>query len=360
MRYAGRCADPTLLRQIAAIAEPLPPIARSGPSAADVLLRGYAVRGTDGYAASVPMLNRAVSFFLHDDGDATACDQLGLAVTAAVELWDDAAVEALTARWVQLARDNGSAAALQVALFFRARFAHALGGRLGPAHAAASEAHDLAAASGTLGIVGAGTGDGELIALALAGAEAQLRASAAKVHEEAMDRRSGWLLDYAGYALGLLELGLGNYDAATHWFEPICQTDGTWSGLALTELVEAAVRAGRRDTAVRALEQLTERAGASPTPLARGLLARSRALLAGPDEAEQMYAEAIDHLVPLPHRPPRCPRAAPLRRMAAAPSPAPGGPRSAAHRPRRLRRDGPQGLRRAGRRGGARYGRALP
>jgi DNA-binding CsgD family transcriptional regulator len=111
-----------------------------------------------------------------------------------------------------------------------------------------------------------------------------------------MDRRSGWLLDYAGYALGLLELGLGNYDAAAHGFEPICQSNGTWSGPALAELVEAAVRSGRRDTAVRALEQLTERVEASPTPLARGLLARSKALLAGPDEAEQMYAEAVDHL----------------------------------------------------------------
>jgi DNA-binding CsgD family transcriptional regulator len=64
----------------------------------------------------------------------------------------------------------------------------------------------------------------------------------------------------------------------------------------LPDLVEAAVRAGEREVAVSALQQLAERASASHSELERGLLARSRALLAGDDDADRLYTEAITHL----------------------------------------------------------------
>jgi DNA-binding CsgD family transcriptional regulator len=44
------------------------------------------------------------------------------------------------------------------------------------------------------------------------------------------------------------------------------------------------------------LNRLSQRAKASGTPLALGLLARARAVLAGDLEAEQLYRESIDHL----------------------------------------------------------------
>jgi DNA-binding CsgD family transcriptional regulator len=64
----------------------------------------------------------------------------------------------------------------------------------------------------------------------------------------------------------------------------------------LPELIEAAVRAGQREDADRALEILSERAQATGTPLALGLFARSRALLADDAEADSLYQDAVLHL----------------------------------------------------------------
>ena len=65
---------------------------------------------------------------------------------------------------------------------------------------------------------------------------------------------------------------------------------------ALPEIVEAGSRSGHEHHATMALERLEERANASGTPWALGLLARSRALLSDDAEAEALYRSAIEHL----------------------------------------------------------------
>src|SRR4051794_35858994 len=61
----------------------------------------------------------------------------------------------------------------------------------------------------------------------------------------------------------------------------------------MVELIEAATRGGQQEPAANALELLSETTRPSGTPWARGIEARSRALLAEGEAAETLYREAI-------------------------------------------------------------------
>ena len=65
---------------------------------------------------------------------------------------------------------------------------------------------------------------------------------------------------------------------------------------ALPELVEAAVRCGELDLARRAFDALCEKTQASGTAWARGVEARSRALISEGDDADALYRQAISLL----------------------------------------------------------------
>ena len=148
--FAGWASSSTLLREIARTARDLPPTGDPPDSAANLLLQGYTARVTDGYAAAVPVLRRAVQAFLAEDVDPDiALRRLLLAAITAADLLDDASVERLTTSWIDRARERGALAKLAAALAFRSAFVDGPGGRLVAARAAESEAHDLAEATGT-------------------------------------------------------------------------------------------------------------------------------------------------------------------------------------------------------------------
>jgi hypothetical protein len=72
--------------------------------------------------------------------------------------------------------------------------------------------------------------------------------------------------------------GLGRYQEALAAAERVCAQDElSLYGLALVELIEAAVRSKRPELATMALERLGERTRASGTEWALGIEARSRA-----------------------------------------------------------------------------------
>jgi DNA-binding CsgD family transcriptional regulator len=99
------------------------------------------------------------------------------------------------------------------------------------------------------------------------------------------------------YAVAVLQNALGNYPAAE---EAAALASASYElmnkNLALPELVEAAVRAGRPEGAAAALQELSTRARASGTPWALGLAAHSRALMSTGPAAEEHYREAVERL----------------------------------------------------------------
>ena len=245
----------------------------------------------------MPLLRRAIAMLRADDlSPAEGLRRLGLGCIAAAELFDDQAQHALAIRWVQLARDHGALTALPVALNNQGAFVEVAAGRFDAARACFAEASEISAATGNPGVVGT-AGVAEAYELAWRGREADARRVAAAVAREATGAGRGAQSIWVQYCLAVLELGLGNYQAALQCALGVFQDDAPFFGAhVLPDLVEAAARCGETGLAEAALGRLAERAAAAGTPLALGLLARSRALLAGDADAEPLYAEAIGHL----------------------------------------------------------------
>jgi ATP/maltotriose-dependent transcriptional regulator MalT len=109
----------------------------------------------------------------------------------------------------------------------------------------------------------------------------------------------------ASWSAAVLRNGLGRYAEALAAAEPA--TEETYSPLStqliLPELIEAAVRTGRADLAGEALGRLSAMTAIEGSDWAKGLEARSRALVSEGREAEPCYAEAIERLGRTPLRP---------------------------------------------------------
>ena len=101
------------------------------------------------------------------------------------------------------------------------------------------------------------------------------------------------------WATAMLCNALGRYDDAFAAATEGATGGETWyAALAVVELIEAASRTGRPEQAADAVESLSESTRASDTPWARGVEARSRALLAEGETAESLYRDAIEWLEP--------------------------------------------------------------
>jgi DNA-binding CsgD family transcriptional regulator len=270
--------------------------ARSSPQperAADLLLDGWLLLITEGYAAGVPMLQRALSAFR--GADVTTDEEirwLGIACKIAVNLWDDESRDLLTCRHVQLARDAGALAVLPAALTARVGV-HVTAGELGAAAALLEEAEAITAATGSQRV--------SYPALGLAawrGREAEASKLFVTTAKEVVARGEGVGLTAIQWASAVLYNGLGRYDDALAAAQrAAAHPEDLWfSTFALVELIEAAARSGRPERGADALRRISEMTRASGTQWALGIEARSRALLSDGDAADELYREAIDRL----------------------------------------------------------------
>lgn len=291
--FAGRLAQGSGLLEIAAAARaaPRPP---APCRAADLLLDALAVLFTENATAAAPAMRRALHAFLSED--VSAEDELRwlwLAFITAMARWDDEAGRSLTDRHVRLARETGALAVLPLALSSRIMM-RLFEGDLAEATTLSVEVDTLTAATG-MQI----TNYGALALAAWRGREAEVEELRAAAVSEATSRGEGVGLSVVQWTSAVLYNGLGRYEKArdaARQAGAAPPAPGVAPQWAPTELVEAAVRCGDARLAARALEQLMETAEASETDWARGIAARSRALVGHGDEAEALYSEAIDRL----------------------------------------------------------------
>ena len=259
----------------------------------DLLLTGLSLVFTDGRPAAVPMLRRAVAAFVSADVSRDEVLRWGwLASRAANLVWDyDRGLEIAT-RAVRLARDSGALEALAVVDNACGQVA-AAGGDFAGAALLVAELATLKDATGTRIAPHAG------LALAgLRGHEASASELIAGVIEQATVGGQGTAVQYAWWARSVLMNGLGRYEEAlAAAVEASEQTPELFiASWALSELIEAATRAGRAELARGALVRLREHVEACETDWALGVHARSSALLSEGDAAESLYREAIDRL----------------------------------------------------------------
>ena len=293
--WADHMGSPSV-RAAAEAARSAPPGA-TPPSAIDVLLDAVALRMTEGYAAAVPALTRALAVVLAPDAGHGESDRWRwlaggrIGQFIAMELWDFESWQALAAGQAQFARDTGALMHLTFALNYLAR-THILAGELVTATRLVEEDHLMADAVGHPPIA-----DTAMMLAAWRGREREASTLIEAVSREAAARAAPALGRRADYASAVLYNGLGRsasaYDAARRAFERESMGYGSH---VVPELAEAAARTGDLKLLQTVQEWLSERARVTPADWLLGIEARARALLSAGDLAESSYRESIERL----------------------------------------------------------------
>ncbi|HEX4217766.1 MAG TPA: AAA family ATPase [Acidimicrobiales bacterium] len=261
---------------------------------ADYLLDGTSLLLATGYGEATRVLGAAFDIMRNgpvSPEDLIRWSAFGMAITN--EICDDHAY----AQWVQLvessAREQGALIALQVALVGLA--GHEIrAGQFSAAETHLAEALEITAAVG--GAIGFYR-PLNVTLLAWRGDATGTRSAARQLIKRGTLVGSAPAVFQAHYALAILELGAGRYSDALSAARGITDHQALgFSGRTLPLVVEAGVRSGDRTAAEHALDEMTARVRAIDTGWARGLLARSQALLAGDDDAEALFEQSISYL----------------------------------------------------------------
>ena len=286
--YVGRFAVGTDLIDVADAALRMPGVTE--PTCGDLLLDGLAAWITGSYARAEPQLRRAITLLQSDPVAGQELRWVNFGCFAACALGDNLSLSVLARMVTSLADERGAWLSLREGLHCVV-LGELIGGDLSDASAHAAEAKEIESAFGyppediTLALTLAWRGD-----------EAELRAVADATRRDAPTNSRGWSLVIADYSLALLELSLGNYEAAWASWPADWEWDLYLAMFVAADGVEAAVRAGRDAEASSIVERYGRRVQTAQTPVPRGLLARAQALIGGAGDAEALYRESIELL----------------------------------------------------------------
>ncbi|GAB3254713.1 LuxR family transcriptional regulator [Kineosporia babensis] len=256
---------------------------RPGPPA--VLLEALSAHLLLPFEQAVPALRRAAEvladlppeeMLLYGHCSAALCSAL----------WDEQLRRLCLERWAQAARDAGSLQQLDTALWVQSLYEITLGNPRG-ATDFIEQVRELRRAIGY---------EAEhVINVALLAWTGVPRAQVQAMAQATYDTGFGGVHSSAVRGLAAIELADSRFESAydllvPFYEEPFFHT----SPIGYPDLIEAAVRSGRRAQAEAVLELLQARAEACGTPWIVGATARSRALLSRGAAAEKHFQEAIE------------------------------------------------------------------
>lgn len=261
--------------------------ASDGEDLTSVLLRAVSSFILDDYADAAPLLREAVDALRDAAGDEPP--DFGFYVTIpCVALWDwDAAAELLR-RAVRGGRDAGALRDVDACLWILSAVEMS---RVNP-KAAAEYLDQSAELRRALGAV-----DEQAVNAGLLAWQGTPPAIVEQITHAVHEGGWGGISRMAIGAIAINEIAAGAYEAAFERLSPLVRHPFLQASFHhIPEYIEAAVRSGNRSSAQWGLTSLESYAGASGSRAARGLRDRSRALLAGDEDAESYYLAAIDTL----------------------------------------------------------------
>jgi DNA-binding CsgD family transcriptional regulator len=264
------------------------PAAKHPPRGPDLLLDGLAALYLEERAVAVPILMRAVRALIDDLSAAEALHWLFLASCVAVQLWDYDMWHALCERFVELGRQVGALSEIPLALLSRA-YVHLFSGELDFAASLLEEMRTVTEATGTF------LGPGCAVHLAaMRGRESEVSSLIEASSEETAQKGQAAVTALTEVAKAVLCNGLGRYEEAMASAGQVGPEDLTTENWAISEHIEAAVRAGSREIAADRLQRLHDITRDGGTDWGLGIAARCGALLSEGDAAERLYREAIE------------------------------------------------------------------
>jgi DNA-binding CsgD family transcriptional regulator len=292
--YAGRLGARGDLLEVsrAARSAPLP---AGPPRPADLLLDALARLVTGSLSEAAVSLEQATLTLVDTRSPAEESPSWAwLAAVPTYVLWDEDSAYAICDRLLRELRESGALGRLPLGLHTYCFLATRCG-QLADAAVAIAESDAVIEATGAE----IGYPVVKALLAVFRGRESEATALIQSTQEQASAHGHGAAVQATEWAAAVLYNSLGRYEDAFAVAER-ASGDGPeeqfMSALAVVELLEAATRSGNREAAAAALRRIVETTSVSTTNSARGISARSRALMSEGAAAEQLFEEAVDWL----------------------------------------------------------------